>query len=71
MFDQGIITMSTTFCNLAQNHEIWDSLREAIANSSGFQRWQEETNFEIELEEKSLDEKVRGYLRSTLETLAY
>jgi hypothetical protein len=54
-----------------QDREIWQSLKEAIANSSGFQRWQEETNFDRELEETTLDERVRGYLRSTLETLAY
>ena len=50
--------------------QIWDSLKEAIASSSGFESWQ----FEQELDEEddtSLDYRVRRYLRETLETLAY
>ncbi|MGF1538001.1 MAG: hypothetical protein ACFB4J_16175 [Elainellaceae cyanobacterium] len=45
----------------------WDSLKKAIANSSGFQRWQlqkGDTN-------ARLDDLVLLYLRETLETLAY
>jgi hypothetical protein len=57
-------------CSLEQDREIWYNLQEAIANTSGFERWQEETNLEAE-EEASLEDQVRGYLRSTLETLAY
>ena len=58
-------------CSLEQDIEIWQSLKEAISDSSGFQRWQEENNLEAELDKTALDEQVRGYLRSTLETLAY
>jgi hypothetical protein len=49
----------SAICSHDQNSEIWDSLRDAISNSSGFQRWQEETNLEAEFEEESLDDKVR------------
>jgi len=51
---------------------IWDSLKCAIAASSGFQRWQlENLNSDTQLQELSLDHQVRRYLRETLETLAY
>ena len=66
---------------------IWDSLKCAIAASSGFQRWQLEnltvdtqqfagaTSGELfpqaQLQDLSLDHQVRRYLRETLETLAY
>lgn len=51
---------------------IWDSLKQAIADSSGFQRWQlERLNLNAQLQELSLDNQVRRYLRETLETLAY
>jgi hypothetical protein len=56
---------------LGQSKEIWQSLKEAITNSSGFQRWQKETNRDADLKAMTLDEQVCGYLRSTLETLAY
>ncbi|MDJ0724127.1 MAG: hypothetical protein QNJ38_03350 [Prochloraceae cyanobacterium] len=47
--------------------EVWQSLRCAIASSSGFKRWQKERN----LETVELDDLVRLYLRETLDTLAY
>jgi hypothetical protein len=65
---------------------IWDSLKHAIAASSGFQRWQLENLIDTQrnacgssgdllpqaqLQELSLDHRVRRYLRETLETLAY
>lgn len=51
---------------------IWDSLKSAIAASSGFQRWQLELLSKEALgEELNLDHQVRRYLRETLETLAY
>lgn len=66
---------STQFSEDAQ---IWDSLKQAIATSSGFKRWQLEHSFDescqgrgVPLEEFSLDYRVRRYLRETLETLAY
>lgn len=50
--------------------EVWASLKQAIANSSGFQRWKHEQNAQ-EIQNRDLDTLVRGYLRETLETLAY
>ncbi|MEM9539308.1 MAG: hypothetical protein AAGA60_07325 [Cyanobacteria bacterium P01_E01_bin.42] len=55
------------------DREVWQSLKDAIANSSGFQRWL----LERQLKNTSLsdsentDRLVRSYLRETLETLAY
>jgi tryptophan 2,3-dioxygenase len=51
-----------------QDQEIWLSLRQAIAKSSGFQSWQQERNISSEV---ALEEQVRNYLKETLETLAY
>lgn len=51
-----------------QDSEIWASLRFAIAESSGFKRWQQEQEIS---EESDLDLVVRRYLKETLETLAY
>jgi hypothetical protein len=56
---------------LSQDNEIWNSLKQAIAASSGFQRWQIEHPVGEELQDYSLDRQVRRYLRETLETLAY
>ncbi|MCU0535155.1 MAG: hypothetical protein MUD14_14805 [Hydrococcus sp. Prado102] len=53
-----------------QEREIWESLKQAIAISSGFKRWQEEQNAST-VSKMSLDELVRRYLRETLATLAY
>jgi hypothetical protein len=53
-----------------QESEIWASLKQAIAISSGFKRWQEEQNASA-VSKMSLDELVRRYLRETLATLAY
>ena len=50
----------------AQNQAIWNNLKQVIATSSGFQRWQQENKIS-----GNMDETVRQYLRSTLETLAY
>lgn len=57
---------STTFNSLPEDKEIWASLQRAIAKSSGFQRWQKENALK-----GSIEEQVKQYLRSTLETLAY
>lgn len=51
-----------------QDQEIWLSLRQAIAKSSGFQSWQQERNISSEV---AIEEQVRHYLKETLETLAY
>lgn len=50
---------------------IWDSLKQAIAASSGFQRWQAEHSLSSGSDEQSLEQLVSRYLRETLETLAY
>lgn len=49
--------------------EIWQSLKYAIAASSGFQRWQLERD--LQLHGVRLEQQVQRYLRETLETLAY
>lgn len=53
----------------SRDSEIWDNLKDAIAASSGFQRWQLESN--VQLRELRLEQQVQRYLRETLETLAY
>ncbi len=63
--------MVPTYCDLqGSESQIWQSLKQAIAASSGFQRWQLE-RLPLEHEYESLDYRVRRYLRETLETLAY
>ncbi|HLO50434.1 MAG TPA: hypothetical protein VK211_18605 [Kamptonema sp.] len=56
---------------LREDSEMWESLKQASAASSGFQRWQLERDFEQQPENPTLDQQVRSYLRETLETLAY
>ncbi|WP_204104601.1 MULTISPECIES: hypothetical protein [Spirulina sp. CCY15215] len=57
--------------------EVWCSLKEAIANSSGFQRWMLERQLKNAPGDQNgdqldrIDSLVRSYLRETLETLAY
>lgn len=53
-----------------EDTEIWASLREAIANSAGFNSWKQQQASHT-WETQSLDILVRRYLRETLETLAY
>ncbi|MUG97071.1 hypothetical protein F7734_33925 [Scytonema sp. UIC 10036] len=48
---------------------IWNSLKSAIAASSGFQRWLLERDTQVQ--KLRLEEQVQRYLRETLETLAY
>ncbi|NET56885.1 MAG: hypothetical protein F6K47_12190 [Symploca sp. SIO2E6] len=55
----------------SEDSQIWDSLKQAIASSSGFERWQIEHPVEDQLQNNNLDLQVRRYLRETLETLAY
>lgn len=54
-----------------EDTQIWESLKQAIASSSGFQRWDLEHAVDDADKECSLDNRVRRYLRETLETLAY
>lgn len=62
------MTNSTITSPNEREQEIWFSLRQAIAKSSGFQSWQQEREISSEME---LDQQVRRYLKETLETLAY
>ncbi|XGV97292.1 MAG: hypothetical protein ACAF41_31780 [Leptolyngbya sp. BL-A-14] len=56
---------------LPADSEIWHNLKQAIATSSGFERWRLERNTDGRLSGLNLDHLVRYYLRETLETLAY
>jgi hypothetical protein len=57
----------------------WESLKRAIATSSGFKRWQQQTNPSESTEQmapehsspEQSDQLVIDYLRETLDTLAY
>lgn len=55
----------------SEDSQIWYDLKYAIAASSGFNRWQQEQRANNQLQNLSLDQLVRRYLRETLETLAY
>lgn len=55
----------------SQDSQVWNSLKQAIAASSGFQRWQLEHPVGDQPQDYSLDSRVSRYLRETLETLAY
>ena len=56
----------------SEDSQIWHELKYAIAASSGFNRWQQEQrSANSQLQNASLDQLVRRYLRETLETLAY
>jgi len=61
---------STSPSHAAENAELWQSLKSAIATSSGFQSWQAEQPTTITTN-TSVEQMVRLYLRETLETLAY
>ncbi len=67
------MTTATLIANAPINGDpsVWESLKQAIANSSGFKCWQEEQATETNELSPSLDFPVRHYLRQTLETLAY
>lgn len=56
---------------LPSDSQIWNSLKQVIATSSGFQRWQLERSTDGRFNGLALDLLVRHYLRETLETLAY
>ncbi len=51
--------------------QVWQSLKQAIAHSSGFKRWQQEQDLQEKESSANIDLLVRRYLRETLETLAY
>ena len=49
----------------------WNSLKQVIASSSGFQRWLAERAVISDQVTSNLEQLVSRYLRETLETLAY
>jgi len=51
--------------NTSDDSQIWANLREAIANSSGFQGWKQQQKM-ADFADLSLDKQVRLYLRDTL-----
>ncbi|MEM9151332.1 MAG: hypothetical protein AAGB19_12865 [Cyanobacteria bacterium P01_F01_bin.3] len=61
---------STNSSHAADNAQLWQSLKSAIAASSGFQSWQAEQVSSI-APDASTEQLVRLYIRETLETLAY
>ncbi len=60
--------MSAANPDFSNDALIWQNLKQAIAASSGFQRWRRDR---IASTESDVDSLVRRYLRETLETLAY
>jgi hypothetical protein len=63
----------------AKDPKVWSHLKQVIATSSGFDKWQRSRNGDpkgdpkdvVAVQESALDDLVRSYLRETLETLAY
>lgn len=62
---------TTTHNEATPDHAIWDSLKQAIARSSGFKRWYADHTDSLDLEQLTVDKQVSTYLKETLETLAY
>jgi hypothetical protein len=69
-FSEVFMASSSALHSHLRETQVWMSLRQAIAESSGFQRWQLEQD-QQDVQDQDLDELVRRYLRETLETLAY
>ncbi|WAL61412.1 hypothetical protein [Thermocoleostomius sinensis] len=63
-------SLSTTPNHFADDM-IWNHLKQAIAASSGFQRWRADRSITDSDADSTLDQLVNRYLRETLETLAY
>jgi hypothetical protein len=61
--------------SLSADSATWENLKQVIASSSGFDKWQRSRETPAETLERGsetyLDELVTSYLRETLETLAY
>lgn len=62
---------TTTQKDATPDHAIWDSLKQAIARSSGFKRWHADHEISLDLDNLTVDKQVTIYLKETLETLAY
>jgi hypothetical protein len=63
-------SLSTTQSHFSEEM-IWDHLKQAIAASSGFQRWRADRSVTDSQTDSTLEQLVNRYLRETLETLAY
>jgi hypothetical protein len=61
----------TTQPEATPDHAIWDSLKQAIARSSGFKRWYADHCETLDLDHLTVDKQVNTYLKETLATLAY
>ncbi|AFY60797.1 hypothetical protein [Synechococcus sp. PCC 6312] len=64
---EPLLTVTPT---ASDSSPVWASLKRAIAQSSGFKRWLQESALRA-VKEADLDTQVAAYLRQTLETLAY
>jgi hypothetical protein len=62
---------TTSYPEATPDHAIWDSLKPAIARSSGFKRWYADHQDSLDLDNLTIDKQVTTYLKETLETLAY
>lgn len=71
MSHYGSTTAEVPSGNFTEDSLIWDSLKDAISQSSGFQRWRLEHQLASKPLDMSLENQVSRYLRETLETLAY
>lgn len=65
------VQAQTAATQWSEDSQIWHNLKQAIAASSGFQRWQLEQQTQEDCQSRTLDQQVQRYLRETLETLAY
>jgi hypothetical protein len=67
------ISAAATGATIETDALVWNGLKLAIAQSSGFQRWQQDCKQQADgaNTDDSLDTLVYRYLRETLETLAY
>ncbi|MEL6221090.1 MAG: hypothetical protein AAFR31_00445 [Cyanobacteria bacterium J06627_8] len=65
------ISASLTRPGHAGDAPAWESLKRAISSSSGFKRWQQQSNHDSSVNQPVSDQLVIEYLRETLDTLAY
>lgn len=63
-------SIASSTASLSDRAAVWESLVQAIASSSGFERWLEQQPSSAS-QPTAMDLLVRRYLRETLETLAY
>ena len=71
MSHYGSATAEVPSGDFTEDSLIWESLKDAISQSSGFQRWRLEHQLAGGSLDINLENQVSHYLRQTLETLAY